>query len=473
MSEIHSILKDSACTLAQKVKQGAVSSLEVVQACLDRIESINPQVNAVVELFADSALEAAEKADQRLRSGKTVGPFHGVPFTVKVNIDQKGRSTNWGVKALDNAIAPKDAPVVERMKRAGGIVIGRTNCPNFGLRQHTESELYGLTKNPWDEKRTCGGSSGGEAVAIATGMSPLGLGNDIGGSLRNPAHCCGITSIKPTQYRVPRHSMIPNENVPISFQLMAVEGVIAKRVEDLKLGLSIIEGYSPYDPLSLQLDPYSPSTRSKGKRMYIMSEPEGSETEQAIVDAVKRAGTILENNGYERVHKEPPSLLEVYDNWLNFISFDIKMLYSEMRALCPQKELKYLNHIVAQVKERPIVGHNALLQERLRLMRAYALWFEEVDILLSPTWTQNAFKVGKDIASIEETFETVEQSRCVTLANLLGLPSVVAPCGIAHNSLPVGVLLTGNKLSDYELLEAAKIIEAHTEALCPINPKFS
>ena len=245
------------------------------------------------------------------------------------------------------------------MKRAGGIVIGRTNCPNFGLRQHTESELYGLTKNPWDEKRTCGGSSGGEAVAIATGMSPLGLGNDIGGSLRNPAHCCGITSIKPTQYRVPRHSMIPNENVPISFQLMAVEGVMAKRVEDLELGLSIIEGYSPYDPLSSPIRdrtaraPLSVPIRissAQKKEVYVMSEPEGSQDRTSYCRCRANGGHHPRKKGYERVHKEPPSLLEVYDNWLNFISFDIKMLYSDMHALCPQKELKYLNHIVAQVK---------------------------------------------------------------------------------------------------------------------------
>src|SRR6201992_736785 len=178
-------------------------------------------------------------------------PLHGVPFTVKENIDVAGTATTQGLPALAEAVAPVDAPQVERLRAAGAIPIGRTNLPDFGLRIHTDSSLRGLTRNPWDAGVTAGGSSGGEASALASGMSPLGLGNDVGGSLRNPAHCCGIASIKPTPGRVPHATVIPPEDLGPAMQLMAVEGVMARQVRDVRLGLGIVAGFSPRDPESV------------------------------------------------------------------------------------------------------------------------------------------------------------------------------------------------------------------------------
>src|SRR6185437_6544798 len=188
------------------IRDREVSSREVIQAHLDRIEAVNPGVNAIVRLLPDEALAAADVADGQLTgaaTGAPLGSLHGVPFTVKENIDLAGTATTQAVPALAEAVAPIDAPQVERMRAAGAIPIGRTNLPDFGLRVHTDSALHGLTRNPWHPERSSGGSSGGEAAAIATGMSPLGLGNDLGGSLRNPAHCCGIASIKPSLGSVP------------------------------------------------------------------------------------------------------------------------------------------------------------------------------------------------------------------------------------------------------------------------------
>src|SRR5258708_39676623 len=179
------------------IRDREVSSREVVQAHLDRIEAGNPGVNAIVRVPGDEALTAADKADGEVAGGAQLGSLHGIPFTVKENIDLAGPATTQAVRALADAVAPVDAPQVERLRAAGAIPIGRTNLPDFGLRVHTDSFLHGLTRNPWNPQRTAGGSSGGEAAALATGMSPFGLGNDLGGSLRNPAHCCGVASIKP------------------------------------------------------------------------------------------------------------------------------------------------------------------------------------------------------------------------------------------------------------------------------------
>jgi amidase len=198
MSEIWQL---SATELAHRIARRDLSSAEVVDAHLSRIDAVNPALNAVVRVLADEARAGAALADRQLAAGEKVGPLHGVPFTVKENIDMAGLPTTWGVPALAQAVAPADAPVVERMRAAGAIPIGRTNLPDMALRLHTVSSLHGLTRNPWHPGRTAGGSSGGEAAALASGMSPIGLGNDIGGSLRNPANACGIASIRPSAGR--------------------------------------------------------------------------------------------------------------------------------------------------------------------------------------------------------------------------------------------------------------------------------
>src|SRR6185312_6851483 len=177
----------SAIDQAKAVASRKVSSVELVEAHLARIEAVNPTLNAIVRVLADEARAGAREADRRLAGGEPVGPLHGVPATVKENIDMAGLPTTWGVPALANAIAPTDAPIVERLRAAGAIPIGRTNLPDMALRVHTDSGLHGLTRNPWNLGRTTGGSSGGEAAALASGISPIGLGNDIGGSLLNPA----------------------------------------------------------------------------------------------------------------------------------------------------------------------------------------------------------------------------------------------------------------------------------------------
>src|SRR5258708_25202434 len=176
-----------ATELAQRIARRQLSSVEAVNAHLARIDAVNPALNAVVRVLADEARAGAVLADKKLAAGETVGPLHGVPFTVKENIDMAGLPTTWGVPALAQAVVPADAPVVERMRAAGAIPIARTNLPDMALRVHTNSSLHGLTRNPWHPGRTAGGSSGGEAAALASGLSPIRLGDDIGGVARQPA----------------------------------------------------------------------------------------------------------------------------------------------------------------------------------------------------------------------------------------------------------------------------------------------
>lgn len=224
----------STTELAEAIRTTQASSAEVVEAHLRRIEAVNPAINAVVIVLAERALQAAEAADRAVAAGARLPPFHGVPFTIKDSIDVAGTPTTQGFRALAEAYPSRDAPIVERMKAAGAIPVGRTNLPSGAVRWHTDSELWGATMNPWDRTRTPGASSAGEAAAIATGMSPLGLGSDGLGSLRHPAQCCGIAALKPTLGRIPHATTIEPEYAAIGVQLSAVYGPLARRVADLR-----------------------------------------------------------------------------------------------------------------------------------------------------------------------------------------------------------------------------------------------
>ncbi len=241
----------TASELALMIAGREVTSAEVVEAHLARIEVINPRVNAIVRVLTDDARARASMADQAVARGDKLGPLHGVPCTVKENIDVAGLPTTWGVPALAGAVAPMDAPVVQRMREAGAIPIARTNLPDMAMRVSTDSTLYGLTRNPWNAQRTAGGSSGGEAVALATGMSPMGLGNDMCGSLRNPSNACGIATIRPSTGRVPHAGFVPREDSLLSVQLMLSQGPMARRVADVRIGLQVLMGAHPRDPWSI------------------------------------------------------------------------------------------------------------------------------------------------------------------------------------------------------------------------------
>ena len=213
---MHELNQKSATELAELIKSKKVSSKEVVETHLERIEEVNPEINAITLTLEESAIKLAEKADSASDEERN-RPFHGVPMTIKENIDFLGTPTTNGVPFFAESMPPRNAPIVDRMLGAGAIPIGRTNLPEMGMRLDTDNPLRGRTFNPWNKGVTPGGSSGGEGAAIATGMSPFGLGNDIGGSLRNPAYCCGIASLKPTIGRIPFvNSIAPFEDMGIS-----------------------------------------------------------------------------------------------------------------------------------------------------------------------------------------------------------------------------------------------------------------
>jgi amidase len=468
MSEIWQL---SATELAQRIAQRKLSSAEVVDAHLARIEAVNPALNAVVRVLANEARAEAALADKKLAAGETVGPLHGVPFTVKENIDMAGLPTTWGVPALAQAVVPADAPVVERMRASGAIPIGRTNLPDMALRVHTDSSLHGLTRNPWHPGRTAGGSSGGEAAALASGMSPIGLGNDIGGSLRNPANACGIASIRPSAGRVPDAGYVPTEDHLLAVQLMNVQGPMARRVADVRLGLRVLMGAHPRDPWSIDA-PFDGPQLARPIRVAVLAEPPGGGTDPKVAAVVRRAAEALADAGYAVEEVCPPRYEDAVSCWSRLIMGDFGSVLGLLSPMMGADAMAFLDNFNADVPPlADMAAWSQLMVERDGIARAWSMFMADRPLLLSPTWTQLPFEHGFDAATPAGSAATKELMRPVVPANLLGLPSACVPAGLDEaTGLPVGVLITGRRLREDLCLEAAEAIEARLGLATPIDP---
>jgi amidase len=452
----------SATDLAELIRRRDVSSVEVVESHLRRIEAVNPSVNAVTLVLGDSALEAAKKAD----SNPGAGALHGVPFTVKENIDCTGSATTQGVPALAEAMPPRDAPVVGRMKAAGGIPIARTNLPEFGLRISTTNPLRGRTLNPWDPTRVAGGSSGGEGASLATGMSPIGLGNDIGGSLRNPAYCCGVIGLKPTPGRIPHATSLPPENGGLAEQLMAVEGPMARHVKDVRLGYEILSGRSVRDPVSVDVPLYGPAPTHK--KAALVTEVPGVELPASTVAAVKRAADVLEDQGWQVEEVSPPELAQVTDVWAQVLTMDIRVTLELLGPVMSPESQRALRELIEAYRPEELmipVVHG----ERLRLSRLWSEFFVDYPIVVGPTWTDIPFLHDEDIQPGTGSKMTVDRLRFITPANLLGIPAIAIPTGVA-DGLPTGVQIYADRWREDLCLLVAETIEAEVGQICPIDP---
>lgn len=457
----------SAGELAALVRAGEVTAVEVAEAHLARIDEANPSVNAVVEVRRDAVLAEAETADAWQRSGAALKALHGVPFSVKVNLDVAGYATTEGNEMLKDVHASQDAPTVERMREAGGVMLARTNMPDLGLRINTESSLYGATHNPWRHGYTAGGSSGGEAAAIATGMSPIGLGNDIGGSLRNPAYCCGVVSIKPSRGRVPHYNATTPYEMAINAQLMLVEGVLARRVADLYLGLEAVMGAHRHDPQSLDVPLRGAPV---ARRVALVPEPVGGATDPGVADGVRAAGRALADAGYEVEEVEPPLLFEAYLAWAELMWSSLDVEREQIEPFLGEGGRRFLELTDFHLPPATAVSLALMHQTRQRVARAWREFFTTRPLVVGPTWTQPPFAHGFDVADGAAALEVVELFRFVLPANLMGLPVVCVPTGLA-GGMPTGVQVIADRFREDLCLEAAGAIEAALGTLTPIDPR--
>ena len=447
--------------LAELIRSKQVSSREVIQSHLDRIAAVNDKVNAITVTLAESALLAADRAD----ASRPTGPFHGVPFTIKENIDCTGSATTQGLPAFAAAMPAADAPVVARMKAAGAIPLGRTNLPEMGLRIATDNPLRGRTNNPWDLTRTTGGSSGGEGAALATGMTPIGLGNDIGGSLRNPAYCCGIAALKSTVGRIPLVTSIPVVAQTISFRLMAVEGPMARSVADLRIAYRLLAGWHPNDPFSVPAALEGPAVR---KKAAIVTQMPFSTLPESTIAAIHKAGQELEAAGWEVEEVTPPELARVNEIWAHVLNADIQNLLPLLTPVMTESAIGLLRGLLRKF-DPATKTITEIFTERDRLAVAWSAFFQDYPVIIGPTWADLPFLHDADLDTESGVGTTLQRLQFITPGNLLGIPSVALPMGVV-DGLPTGVQVYAERWREDLCLDVASLLESRVGRITPIDP---
>ena len=450
----------SAGELADLIRRREVSSREVVDAHLARIEAVNPRVNAIVEVLTDRAREEAALADRAVAAGGDLGPLHGVPVTVKQNVDVAGTATTLGLRALAGAIAPVDGPPVGRLREAGAIVIGRTNLPDVALRWHTESNIAGTTVNPWSAAISCGGSSGGEAVALATGMSPLGVGTDVAGSVRVPAAACGIASVKVTWGRVADTSVVAPA-LGAGIAQMDTTGPMARRVADLRIALDRMR--RPGDRDSRYRDVPLP-TDTAPTRFAVVIAPG---THPDVADAIEGAAKVLEAEGWTVSDRAAPDFAPAVDAWLGLIGHDVVEGYPQLAEVCGESALQFLDLMRAVIPVRDEADFAATFERRTELGAEWAAYQADTPIVLTTVMQQPTFAPGADLT---DPLAVVASVGCVPGVNLLGLPAAVFPVGMTGGT-PIGAQLIGPAWREDLCLAAAATLERALGPVLPIDPR--
>ena len=455
-----------ALELARRIREGEASSREVVEAHLARIEELNGRLRALRLVLADGALRAADEVDARRAAGEQIGPLGGVPMTVKENLDLAGTPTTAGTLALAEAVAPRDAPSVAGLRAAGAIPIGRSNMPDLGLRWHTDSAIHGATINPWAPELTAGGSSGGEAAALATGMSPLGVGNDLGGSLRWPAQCCGIASLKPSFGRVASASSLDFPEPSLTIQLMAVHGPMARRVADLRAGLEAMSVPSPRDPWHTPAPPGGPPTP---REVTVVADPRGQGVDSDIAAGVSAAAEALVDAGYSVREGEPPQLEEANRLFRALVLGDVERTLDEIAPVASEDAIAFLRKGLAAHPPPDGAGWAQAWRDRLGVARAWSEFQAARPLILGPIATEPPFPAGADLTDDYPSERDFRMMRMVVPVNMLGLPAAAVPVGVA-GGLPQAVQVIGPRFREDLCLEAAEAIEQRLGTIAPIDP---
>jgi amidase len=459
-----------ALDLAAAIRARSISAREAVEACLARLDAVNPRINAVIDLMADEALTRADEADTAVGRGDELPPLHGVPVTVKVNVDFAGRANTNGVVAFKDVIATTDAPVVSNWKKAGAIIVGRTNTPAFSWRWFTDNDLHGRTYNPWSRGITPGGSSGGASASLAAGIGALAHGNDIAGSIRYPAYACGIVGIRPTLGRVPAFNGTVKGERPILAQLGSVQGPLARSIRDLRVALRTLAARDPRDPWWVPA-PHEHGGERKPCRVAMLAELPGVPRDEAVVRAVRQAAAWLEEAGYRVEEVAPPRWTEAAELWATIIFDETKV--GMLPAIEAYGDIAIKNAVGAMTGLTPALdldGFREAMARRSTILREWMLFFERYPIVLTPTCWRKPYPIDADQKGREAMRAIIEANSPLFLLPLLGLPGLAVPTGLA-DGLPMGVHLVGGRYDEERLLVAGEVIEARCGRLTPIDPR--
>ncbi len=459
--------------MAELVRNRKLSPVELVQSHLDRIDKLNPKINAYVQVDHDRALASAREAETAVAQNKDLGSLHGVPLSIKGAIDVAGMRCEAGSKLRTGQTAKADAPLVSRLREAGAIVLGTTNTPELLMAWETDNLLYGRTNNPWNLSCTAGGSSGGEAAAIASGCSAAGVGSDGGGSIRVPAHFCGICGLKPTPGRIPATGHFPQSVGP--FALLGVVGPMARTVADLKVLLEVMQGPDIGDPNAAPVSIRWPQfgnpraaadvhVRNGDKPRIGYFEDDGrTPVTLETRNAVKHAAQALADAGFEVEPFRPEGLEKARQLWWQFFGVAGGMLLGPMtmgRESDLSPVLKQFNSWVAA--EAPHTAESLLdswIERDLLRMQIFKQ-MKKFPVLLCPVASIPAFRHGERQWQVEgKTVKYLDAWSYCEWFNLLGMPAVTVPVTQSSDGLPIGVQIIARPWEEEVVLSVAEIIE--------------
>ena len=426
--------------------------MEVLEAFLERIERLNPQLNAIVTLAPD-AMEKAKEAAAALARGDALGPLHGVPVTIKDTIEAAGIRTTSGSLLRAEFVPQRDAPSVARLKAAGAIILGKTNTAEMAMDYTADNPVFGRANNPYNPLMTTGGSSGGEAAAIAACMSPGGIGSDLAGSIRIPAHFCGIVGLKPTVGRVPGELQFPPSTGPYS--LGATIGPMARSVKDLQLMFNVLAG----------IDSAAETRRAslRGSRVAFYTDDGVAPVTEETRQAVETAASALSNAGLSVEETRPPGIERGHDLWLKLFS---RASVVQLRNLYAGREgeggefVRWRLATADPVPQPSLDDYISSWLERDRLRAALVEWMEHTPLIVAPVGATPAYEHGTHKLTVgERTLSTFRAFSYSQTFNVFDLPVVVVPAGRSHEGLPLGVQIIGGPFAEDTVLAAAAIIE--------------
>ena len=460
----------SALDTAAAIRAKKISAHEAVQASLQRMDAVNGKLNAVVQRFDAEALAAADAADAAQARGEALGPLHGVPVTIKVNADQKGHASTNGVVAFKDLIAKDDAPQVANWRKAGAVIIGRTNTPCFSWRFFTENELHGKTLNPWRKDITPGGSSGGASSAIAAGIGALAHGNDIGGSVRYPAYCVGVPGIRPSFGRVPSFNATAAEERPITGQLFSVQGPLARSIQDLRLGLSTMAMPDARDPWHVPAPTHYPPQPGPLKVALIDGSAIGR-VDPDVAAALAKASAWLKEAGYIVDTPKTPDLWSAYELWRDLMANDAKGAMRESIEKFGDAQLKIsAAPLFDGMNDLDHLGFRKALARRASVIREWNLFFQDWPLVLLPCSLAKPFPQDFDLDPANGT-GLLRQQSVLELCPLTGFPGLNAPTHAAGR-IPLGVQLIAPRFREDLLFDAGQAIEDRAGLLTPIDPAW-
>jgi Asp-tRNA(Asn)/Glu-tRNA(Gln) amidotransferase A subunit family amidase len=452
-----------AVTLAQKIRNKNISPVELVEAHLAQIARLNPKLNAFVQVDAEAARRTARYAETAVMQGEKLGPLHGVPISIKSSISVAGIRCESGTRLRAGLVAAQDAPLVARLKSAGAIVLGVTNTPELLMAWETDNLLYGRTNSPWDLERTPGGSSGGEAAAIAAGMSAGGVGSDGGGSIRVPAHFSGICGLKPTPGRIPATGHFPVSAGP--FALIGVVGPMARTVADLRALFEAMQGPDSGDTCAAPVPVRWPNPQEVQKLRIGYFEDDGrTPVTPETRAALRAAAEALRSAGFQVEPFQPQGLEEARQLWHKFFVIAGGMLLKPMFKEHDADLSPILKQFLEWSSAQPVHTGRSLLDAWIQrdLLRArFFAQMRQYPILLCPAAAIPAFRHGERSWQVEgKAVEYLDAWSYAEFFNLLGNPAAVVPLGRSPEGLPIGIQIVGRPWEEEQVLAVAEALEA-------------